>query len=314
MQIVFGWHLDGCAFPETVDRSCATIDSAVLGPRGLIGLLEFRFGLGGPQIPPVVRIAQYLRRLQSVDDGRQFYSRSFAEDRWGVAELLLAMRDELISGGWNGSELGEISRLKTFAALESSDLGPLLPGDADRFMAVKQALARGKTNPNISPITVTTPLQNLPPAWQQLLELMKGAIEIEEQLPSPQALAGTDLALLQTAFTKYGAHDPLTNDGTVSLLEADDEVQAADAVAAWLASDEQSNGDLVIVRGASTNLLDAACHAIGLPRVGGEALSRWRSALQVLPLSLELLWKPLNPSRLVELLTLPSTPIIGTVG
>lgn len=76
MRVLFGWHLDGSCWPETLDGRQAALGTAVVGPRGLIGRLETRFGLSGPEAPPALRPPQYLARLRSMDDGSRFYSRS----------------------------------------------------------------------------------------------------------------------------------------------------------------------------------------------------------------------------------------------
>ena len=73
MQIIFGWKLDGPCHPLTATASAAAIGQPVVGPHGLLGLLEAPLGLAGPSTPAAVRIARYQGRLRGLDDGARFY-------------------------------------------------------------------------------------------------------------------------------------------------------------------------------------------------------------------------------------------------
>ena len=99
MHIVFGWGLDGHSYPPTATGCAAAIGQPVVGPTGLLNLLEVSLGLAGPTMPAAVRIARYQGRLRVLDDGQQFYSQSFARDAWATAKQILAWRDELCGGG-----------------------------------------------------------------------------------------------------------------------------------------------------------------------------------------------------------------------
>ena len=85
MRVVFGWHLDGPTFPETADGARYSLNSAVVGPAGLVDLLETSLSLDGPNVTPAIRIAQYLARLRVVEDGERFYSASLAADGWATS-------------------------------------------------------------------------------------------------------------------------------------------------------------------------------------------------------------------------------------
>ena len=129
MQIVFGWKLDGPCHPLTATGSAAAIGQPVVGPHGLLGLLEAPLGLAGPSMPAAVRIARYQGRLRALDDGDRFYSRSFARDAWSTAKQLLIWRDELYAAGWQGQPIeGGGARLDTMASLEAADGLPVNGG------------------------------------------------------------------------------------------------------------------------------------------------------------------------------------------
>jgi hypothetical protein len=71
MHIVFGWGLGGHSYPPTVTGCAAAIGQSVVGPTGLLNLLEVSPRLAGPTMPAAVRIAHYQSRLV-LDEGQQF--------------------------------------------------------------------------------------------------------------------------------------------------------------------------------------------------------------------------------------------------
>jgi hypothetical protein len=57
MHVVFGMALDGRAYPEVPGGGEGALGACVLGPSGLVTMLQTQLGLSGPATPPVVRIA-----------------------------------------------------------------------------------------------------------------------------------------------------------------------------------------------------------------------------------------------------------------
>lgn len=56
MKLVFGLGADGRIWPETAEAA-GDLDDAVVGPHGLVGLIESQLGLGGPTISHPSRVA-----------------------------------------------------------------------------------------------------------------------------------------------------------------------------------------------------------------------------------------------------------------
>ncbi|PWC35930.1 PD-(D/E)XK nuclease family protein [Azospirillum sp. TSO35-2] len=308
MRVQFGWHLDGSCWPETIDGLHAGLGTQVAGPAGLLGILETRLGLSGPEVPPALRTAQYLSRLRAADDGTRFYSRSLAADGWSVAEQILGWRDALVEAGWTGHGPGGngLARLDTLAAVERVPVA-LAAGRADRLRAVLDALAALPAAP-IAELRLATPVGHLPAAWRLLLDRLAACGTRMPPCRDPAPVADGDLGLVGRRLT-IGDAAAGRGDGTVTVLEADDEWLAAEMTAGWLAALPDRNHTVVILHGQRTTLLDEACRRLGLPRVGGAGRSPWRAAVQVLPLALAALWDPLDVRRLMELLTLPQSPI-----
>ncbi|PWC96005.1 PD-(D/E)XK nuclease family protein [Azospirillum sp. TSO5] len=315
MRILFGWHLDGPSWPETCDGTAAGLDTDIVGPAGLIRLLETRLGLGGPEVSPALRIAQYLARLRAVDDGRRFFSRSLAADGWSVARMLLGWRDALVEAGWDGGAQGGVpgdgGRLDTLAEVERAP-GMLAPGPGERLRAVTAALESPRRT-RLSELRLATPEELLPEPWRRLLRRLAAGGTAVRPCHLPEPAGNGDLAALGRRLSGLSQESAWRGDGSVTLLEADDEWLAAEAVAGWLAAASGGNHGVAIIRGQRTMLLDEACHRLGLPRVGGAGRSRWRAAVQVLPLAFATAWEPVDVHRLMELLTLPQSPIPASV-
>jgi hypothetical protein len=306
MHIVFGWELDGSCHPQTANGAAAAIGQPVVGPNGLLGILESTLGLLGPNTPAAVRIARYQERLRSLDDGSRFYSRSFARDAWATAKQILAWRDELYASGWQGQPIESAgARLETMASIETTAGQPLGNSRGERLHAVLEVLTKEHELP-IERIDVVPSEKRLPTMWRRLLVRLRATGITIRSLELPANTGNSDLVAIQRALCGVKA-EKFVGDGSLIILDADDEWQAADAVAAWLASGD--NRETVIVRGTGGPALDAACRRLGLPRLGWTETSPQRGALQVLPLALEILWEPLEPARVLEFLSLPQSPL-----
>ena len=277
-----------------------------LGPTAYLACSKSTLGLVGPNTPAAVRIARYQGRLHSLDDGSRFYSRSLARDAWATAKQILVWRDELYASGWKGQRIESAGpRLETMASLETVEGQSLGSSRGERLHAVLEVLATGRELP-IETIDVVPSEERLPLMWRRLLARLRDTGITIRSLESPTNAGDSDLVAIQRALCGVKA-EKFVGDGSLIILDADDEWQAADAVAAWLSSGD--NPETVIVRGAGCPALDAACRRLGLPRPGWTETSPQRSALQVLPLALEILWEPLEPARVLEFLSLPQSPL-----
>ena len=113
MHVVLGRTLDGGAYPSVLDGVDASAGRLHVGLAGFLAKLEQSLGIPTSPIHEPVRVAEYSKRLVAHDDGKQFYSASRRADPWRVARKLLTLRDELLSGGWNGKfPAGGSARLK----------------------------------------------------------------------------------------------------------------------------------------------------------------------------------------------------------
>ena len=309
-HIVFGWHLDGPSFPETPSGQAYVIDEAVVGPLGLLNLLEANLGINGPGAPAALRIAQYWARLRAIDDGDQFFSPSLEADGWATARLLLTWRDELVAAGWvSDAASWHSERLASIARAEARQEILLSSGISDRA----RSLLRCVSSRQIERLTLVDNPEQFPLVWRQLIDTLAAAgTEVVRHAVIGDVGKG-DLGTIQSLFSG-GPGGYLAGDGSLAIVRCDDELLAADITAEWLAANPEGNANVVIIRQGDATVLDAACHRLGLPKPGGSEKSPFRGALQALPLAFETTWEPLDAGRLLELLVMSGSPIPYRVG
>lgn len=254
-----------------------------LGDDELVTLLETRVGLSDSAATNANRIAQYRHRLDFVSANVSWFRNSFEADPWSTAAQMLRWRDELVLAGWDGSAPAACSeRVSALAAVEAVDL-PLDAGFGDRVRTVLAAL-RERPWVGIGSVEVVEPIELLAPVWREVLE----------------ALRGCDVSVVEREGPA-GAVRPV-----VEAVFAEDEWEASEKVAALLAGSGDSTA--VIVPGDG-DVLDLALRERGLPETGVSESSRWRGALQALPLVIANAWRPYDIERLVEVLQLPVGPV-----
>lgn len=96
MDIHFGLSLDG----QRARRHGNRLGNVVVGPMGLLDILEGMLGLQVQPASSATRIAQYRDCLKRANVIPRFYSESFAVDPLGVAATLLSWRDLWHLHGW----------------------------------------------------------------------------------------------------------------------------------------------------------------------------------------------------------------------
>lgn len=309
MQLIFGIGCDSSAYPEFPGNGRGAVNAAVVGPRGLVQALEMQLGLTGPNANEAVRIAAYANKTKALLTASPslFFADSFASDPWATAKALLSWRDELVADGWNLTPSGSF-RIDALALIEAD--GQHLPsGFSDRLQKVTNAL---KAEPKLSlaSLQLVAPRPLLPPRFERLVAgLERCGVEVVPPSFASQPAAG-DLAKAQD-FVTSNVVGSLVSDGSVTIIEADTSLLAAEAVAEWLAAgtEEDLAGTVVIDPDGDTALLDGALGSRGLPALGRSAASPWRGALQVLPMAFAASWAPFNPTAMLDLLLLPRPPI-----
>jgi hypothetical protein len=307
--------LSGASFTEHDDIApgAAHLGRPVWGPPALLANLELHLGLAATRVSEAVRLQRWARILEEHAATPRFYSASYAADRLGTAAMLLAMRDELVTAGWNGASVangGE--RLASLASLE--DRLDLPPGDGDRLRAVETELAATRARP-FDRMLLAEPSEAWPGRWRRVFSLLAANGTSVEHAPTGfEPIDGdSDLAVVQRALGRRASSDAkLRGDGSFVLLRGETSWELATATASFLRATRDETA--VVLRGGDIAALDGALVASGLGSQGLSSPSAWRPILQVLPLAIELSFEPRDPYRVLELLTLPSGPFDSFVG
>jgi len=312
MQIVFDMAYDQSVAPDGVSGGGASIGKLFVGPGGLLSLLETQLGLGGKDIHQAIRIQQYMECMEQLhgQETGEFFTVSFAADPWSSAKQMLAWRDELVLAGWTGSKADDFTpRLHALVAIEQVLPDSLRKGMGDRLGVVLQALNH-KPVLSIATINVVEQIDTLPALLQGLMHsLIQCGVTVHEVPPEIIPSTGNLNKVKQAMLANADRASVAADDDSLLLLEADDEWSAANVVTTWLKSDEAGNDDVLLIQGQGSDVLDAALKRAGLPVQGINRRSPWRAALQVLPLALANVWKPLNVHTLLEFLSLPVSPV-----
>jgi ATP-dependent helicase/nuclease subunit B len=328
-----GLFLDGATLTEQGEMGptpprTALVGKPVWSPAALLRNLELRVGLPSPASSQAIRVQRFSRRMGEVVAGSPcaFYARSYAVDPLGTATTILAWRDALVLGGWNGGPIAHGGdRLDTVHAIEA---GLRMPqGTADRLRSVEEELLATSARP-FDELLLAEARTLWQGRWQRVfarLEALGAPVRVVDA-----AFQGTggdsDLARLQAALRGEAAARlrPLRGDGSIVVLRAETSWELADATAALLRANAEVTADatggatddmrVAILRGGESRALDAALVTQGLASQGLDSVSAWRPALQILPLAVELAYEPRDPYRVLELLTLAVGPFQGIAG
>ena len=327
--INYGLCFDEVVYPKqnTLTKSELSLrrNEAILylGSKGLLYFLEAHLGLEG-HINRIehIRTEQYRQALAKYlknnthDSHPIFFKNSFDADQLACAEALLARRDELLLAGWDFKNNTPCERLNILAEIENSltDNKKLVAGYADRFDAVLQALS--DKNVPISTIFHNEPLALLPPQYQRLFELLKHKNIVIKPLkssnvPISQNLnSSTDLNIFKDFIENKlprGEKQKLQGDGSLIILESARDTDAAAYFAKILSLNKWYKPVFLIPD--KNRVLDDALIQNGLPSFGLPSSSLGRPTLQLLKLVTTFLWRPIDPYKILEFVTMPAKPL-----
>ena len=293
----------------------SSLGVSYLNIAGFLNLLETRLGLHGSDVSFTNRLVDYLSCLERTKNPTAFYLASYKQDPFSVARKLLLWRDELYMAGWTGQfdhkdnlskRLLDIEFVERLATQEvSSNIG-------QRFQHILKRLSHDPVH--ISHIKLCDDLGHFPPLVQRVIEATGVNVERQE-MTIASSKAGCDLNNLQNILTDPKASTKFSNDGSVLLIETDDIKSSYELSAQIIGSaySRDKNSDISVLCETDGHILDEALENLGLPRAGFFENSSWRPVFQVLPLSMELLWEPVNPTKILQFLTNPICPLPGRV-
>lgn len=295
------WHAE-------LGRGGADLGRIRVGPTAFAHRVGMLLGHPLAVAPPGERVAAAVRILAALDDGGQWFSATREADPLGAALWMVQAHDALRNLGWDGSAVVSSPRLAALFALRRGAGGVFLPpGLPDVLHGLVEILARRAPSVRFD-VHLGVGRAFFSPLMRALLSSLEARDHRVVEAPTlgPCAPADSDLGRLQRALLG-GAAATLAGDGTLRILQGETPWEAAalatallDDRATWLVSGDEA-------------VLDCVRSRFDRPRLAGGAASRWRPALQVLPLALALQVGPQDPQTALELLTLPVCPVPGAV-
>lgn len=290
-----------------------------LGTKGLLRFFEAHLGLEG-HIDRIehIRTEQYRQALSKYlkTHPTVFYKQSFEADQLACAEALLARRDELLLAGWEFKPHAAYPRLNTIAEIEKplTDSKKLIAGIADRFDAILQTVADNDIP--IKQFFINEPEHLLPPQYRRLFEILRHKnVPISPIHPAKTADLASEKQATDLNYFKDFIENKLPRsekpslkaDGSIIVLEAQRDTDAADYFAAILKKNPHFQPVFIIPD--KNRVLDDALIQNGLPSFGLPSSSLGRPTLQLLKLVTTFLWRPLDPYKILEFVTMPAKPL-----
>lgn len=285
-----------------------TINEWKGGPETLLQWLETQLGLPVPPFHKASRVSEYATALDQVPN--VVFGQSLKTDRWATASELLAKRDELVLSGWNETDSDTLPQIVRDLAETTTDKFFVFPGEPDRLQRIIDALESGQILPPHR-CTLYDPPELWPFAWRKVLSKL---IIVDSPHVVPLGPSESSLQKAQ-GFFQSGIAPKIHQDTSFRYVQTRSQSMATEFVGAILAgSPEKLSRTIILCEDDQMALrLDACLNRLGLPTMGSSTSSRAHPALQVLPLTLALCWKPVDPQALLDFLTLPLGPIPGSV-
>ncbi len=286
----------------TVGR--AMINELQGGPETLLGWLEVQLGLPVAEAHRASHVTEYATALDGV--AGSVITRSLQTDRWATASELLSRRDELQLGGWDQSDAEGLPALVRDLALAANGREFVFPCIAERIHRILESLDAGQVLPPHS-CELADPVDRWPSKWKGVLSRLNIVPFAEAEFA---AIEGSALRRIQ-AVVRGVADAGIELDESLRFTQSLSQTAAVEYVAATLAHDrDQLERTVLLCEDDYLAIqLDGALRRYGLPTMGASTCSEAHPMLQVLPLSLRLLWSPVDPQHLLDFLTLPISPI-----
>jgi len=282
-----------------------------LGQKGLLELMELHLGLKTKDIKDAIRISSYKKAIHKAieENGRLYIKDSYEVDDWGTSKHLLKWRDELQIGLWNfDCSDPQLERLYALSEIEKHT-NNLPLGVNDRWRYVLDEIRRWKYKWPIYKITVYETKEYIHPFFKALFEVLsKKKIEIQ-WYECQYSFHDNDLSAFQKKLSSQSKLDKvkLKNDGSLYVLKGENEKVIADALGEFTLSN-RGVVPLYVISSRGQILEDAFINR-GFPACGYSSTLEDSAFDQLLILITVFLWKPLDPERLIQYLTLPNAPI-----
>lgn len=313
MKIIFSDEYDANVYPSLHDQKSAAFGETIAGPLKLLSLIETALGLPDITQSRAKRVQVWLEKLFASCSEDSFFNKSLKQDGPGTASFLLKKRDELVLAGWNPNEHTRF-RFADLAKAENSE--PVMPlGFPERILAIINMLPSNQLSE--WQIEAHCDINAMGNPWPILFDLLEKSDVNVIQSPDELIIKNpkTDLGKIQQLLSELNQNkttqpDPvlLQSDGSLIIVNSDSEAVSSAYLSRWIEMQKVKNDTVLIVPEQDSLLIDAI-NARGLPAAGHVRRSNPNPVSGILTLSLELLWLPVDPRRILDFLSLPVSPI-----
>ena len=303
MKIIYSQEFDKGYNKSYLKSSGPLFDTLILGPAGLLSLLERELNLSGCYYTSLERRIAYQVILNEYigQNPGNLYERSFQYDPEGVAKELLYQRDQLILAGWSGEYNGVSKRLDFLAVIEQKYKVP--SGNEDRWIKVLAELQnREGIHFNLS-INLMEETGDMHPFFRKLFNLLEAhncivsCHEEEYNLNGQNNLNKIKSLLLKNPGKEGVLADLNENDHSFHILNFRTETEAAEFAAAQYTTLKDA-----AILNRNNNLFDETLNLFGYPVSGSEHSAAHASVIQLFRLISCILVKPVNIYNLMSYL------------
>ena len=304
MDIYFGLHYTNNAFVDLKAHGGICLDHTVVGPEGLLSLLELHLGIHHEEISVTDRQAAYYAAFRKVmNQGKNILTDSWEKNGLGVSNECLKWRDALRGNGWQAQMQQPSKRLEVLSQVEAYFHAPAF---GDRLEVLHPLLQQQSPLPPKSRIFVAEQNEKgLPPAIAGLLTTLQAkGTEIVYESDTVLAAAGSNLSQVQKLLINHEATDTLKEkDTSFQIWKFATELDAARFVASC-----PKNAFNVYVT-ADGKLFDNVQRMLQQPTSGSSITNAHPQIAQLFKLGLNLFEYPFNIRNLISWLMMPIHPI-----
>lgn len=298
------------------------LGSIYLNYAGFLSILNTQLGLITLDISQNKRAVQYLNCLHKKNTIHRFYHQSLLVDDLAVAKELLAWRDDLYLAGWQGEFSGESvsQRLTDFSDVEILASKQVADNKAQSIQHILHALEKYKTQ--IVKIQLYDDLAILSHQWKLVLHKLKtqGVAVIEAPSLNFHAENNNDLQALQQRLFEFNQNKEndkleklvLSGDSSVLLIEAQSRMLSAELLSHYLFNKQNLSSSIILAE-SNGEIVDQNLVMNNFARQGFSQQAHFRSIVQLLPLSLSLMWQPVAIDKILSFLVHPVNMLPGFV-
>ena len=301
MRILFGENIDS---PKYIIGAKELSGDYICNLNSLISTIALFVGTKKNEENYPTRLEKY-RQALAVYSKNSFYEKSFDRNQIAVAKNLLALRDDLKLNGYHFTTEDETpERLKTLCLVESKFES--VNSFSDVYCETLNALKTKTIKIPFKEVVVFTPDELLTEPSKKILQAVSElGVSITFKVIENLKRDENDLNKLIKFLNNKEKFKGFDGDGSLQILLLDDEVESYQKVL----HNFKNDSGVSFYFPTHQNLLDSSLSVLGLPNIGSHSSSQNRPLTQLIKLMEIFLWKNIDPSKLLEFLSLRNKPL-----